>query len=124
MTFKNIHIIPKSIQSYVLITIISIYAFYINWLSANMGVMVIDTFSFFDSSFSILQNKLPIRDFWAFTGIFVDYMQAIFFLVFGKFLSDFFLISKLCWQNFDKFVIYLLQNYFILINVYLQYLKF
>ena len=84
MNFKNKGIIPKSIQSYVLIAIISIYAFYINWLSANMGVMVIDTFSFFDSSFSILQNKLPIRDFWAFTGIFVDYMQAIFFLVFGK----------------------------------------
>ena len=84
MNFKNIDIIPKSIQQYVLIAVISIYAFYINWLSANMGVMVIDTFSFFDSSFSILKNKLPIRDFWAFTGIFVDYMQAIFFLVFGK----------------------------------------
>ena len=84
MNFKNIDIIPKSIQQNVLIAVISIYAFYINWLSANMGVMVIDTFSFFDSSFSILQNKLPIRDFWAFTGIFVDYMQAIFFLVFGK----------------------------------------
>ena len=79
MNFKNTNIITKLVQSYVPITLISIYAFFINWISANMGVMVIDTFSFFDSSFSIFKNKLPVRDFWAFTGIFVDYVQAFFF---------------------------------------------
>ena len=52
MNFKNTNIITKLVQSYVPITLISIYAFFINWISANMGVMVIDTFSFFDSSFN------------------------------------------------------------------------
>ena len=84
MNFNNINIFRKFGQTYLPIILISIYAFFINWVSANMGVMVIDTFSFFDSSFSIFKNKLPLRDFWAFTGIFVDYAQAFFFLIFGK----------------------------------------
>ena len=48
---------------------ITFYAFAINWMSGNLGVMPIDTFGFFDSGTSILHNKLPIRDFWVFTGI-------------------------------------------------------
>jgi len=63
--------------------ILAVYAFLINWLSGNVGVMPIDTFGFFDSGYSILKNKLPIRDFWIFTGLVVDYIQAFFFLVFG-----------------------------------------
>ena len=63
--------------------LITIYAFLINWFSANIGAMPIDTFGFFDTGFSILKNKLPIRDFWIFTGLFVDYLQAFFFLLFG-----------------------------------------
>ena len=61
--------------------ILAVYAFFINWLSGNVGVMPIDTFGFFDTGYSILKNKLPIRDFWIFTGLVVDYIQAFFFLV-------------------------------------------
>ena len=60
-----------------------IYAFLINFFSGNIGVMPIDTFGFFDTGYSILKNKLPIRDFWIFTGLVVDYLQALFFLIFG-----------------------------------------
>lgn len=60
-----------------------IFAFLINWYSANLGVMPIDTFAFFDSSYSILKNKLPIRDFWITTGLTVDYFQAFFFKILG-----------------------------------------
>ena len=49
------------------ITFLAFYAFWINWFSANTGVMPIDTFSFFDSGYSVLKNKLPIRDFWIFS---------------------------------------------------------
>ena len=45
--------------------------------------MPIDTFAFFDSGFSILKNKFPIRDFWISTGLIVDYFQAGFFYIFG-----------------------------------------
>jgi len=63
--------------------ILAIYAFFINWISGNIGVNPIDTFGFFDTGYSILKNKLPIRDFWIFTGLTVDYMQAFFFALFG-----------------------------------------
>jgi hypothetical protein len=63
--------------------ILIIYSFLINWFSGNIGVIPIDTFGFFDTGYSILKNKLPIRDFWIFTGLFVDYLQAGFFFLFG-----------------------------------------
>ncbi len=70
--------------NYFYLILVSLYAGYINWVSGNIGVMPIDTFGFFDTGYSILKNKFPIRDFWIFTGITVDYLQALFFLVFGK----------------------------------------
>ena len=42
---------------------IIIYAFYINWLSGNIGIMPIDSFGFLDTGFSILKNKLPTQHF-------------------------------------------------------------
>ena len=63
---------------------ISIYAFYINWLSASIGIIPIDSFGFLDTGHSILKGKLPIRDFWIFTGLVVDYMEAFFLLIFGN----------------------------------------
>ena len=76
--------LPKILNSNTYIPfLLAVYAFLINWFSGNMGVMPIDTFGFFDTGFSILKNKLPIRDFWIFTGLVVDYLQALFFLIFG-----------------------------------------
>ncbi|MDA8771259.1 hypothetical protein N9M60_00405 [Candidatus Pelagibacter bacterium] len=63
---------------------ISIYAYFINWFSGNMGVIPIDSFGFFDTGQSILKGKLPIRDFWIFTGLLVDYMEAVFLFIFGN----------------------------------------
>jgi len=76
--------LPKKLSSNIYIPILlAVYAFLVNWFSGNIGVMPIDTFGFFDTGFSILKNKLPIRDFWIFTGLVVDYFQAFFFLIFG-----------------------------------------
>ena len=74
----------KKYLNYLGIFLLSIYAFWINWFSANVGVMAIDTFAFFDTGFSILKNKIPIRDYWIFTGIVVDYFQALFFIFHGE----------------------------------------
>ena len=76
--------LPKIISSNIYIPfLLAVYAFIVNWVSGNTGVIAIDTFGFFDTGFSILKNKLPIRDFWIFTGLVVDYLQALFFLIFG-----------------------------------------
>ena len=63
---------------------ILIYAFYVNWFSGNIGVIPIDSFGFLDTGHSILLGKLPIRDFWIFTGLLVDYMEAVFLSIFGN----------------------------------------
>ena len=77
--------LPKTISpNFYIPFLLAAYAFLINWVSGNLGVMPIDTFGFFDSGFSILKNKLPVRDFWIFTGLVVDYLQALFFLIFGS----------------------------------------
>ena len=77
-------VLQKTNLNYISILIISVYAFGINWFSANTGVMPIDTFAFFDTGFNITLDKLPIRDFWVFTGIVVDFLQALFFITFGN----------------------------------------
>lgn len=61
-----------------------IFSFLINFYSANIGVMPIDTFGFFDTGYGILNDQLPIRDYWAYTGITVDYIQSFFFKIFGN----------------------------------------
>ena len=73
-----------TIREIPILTGISIYAFYINWMSGNIGIIPIDSFGFLDSSHSILNGKLPIRDFWIFTGLLVDYMGAFFLSIFGN----------------------------------------
>jgi len=93
---------------------IIIYAFYINWLSGNVGILPIDSFGFFDTGFSILKNKLPIRDFWIFTGLLVDYMESFFLLVFGNKWS-----SHLIHASFMN-IIASLSLYFFLRNIKLD----
>ena len=61
-----------------------IYAYFINWVSGNIGVIPIDSFGFLDTGHSILYGHLPIRDFWIFTGLLVDYMEALFLFLFGN----------------------------------------
>ncbi len=63
---------------------ILIYAYLINWNSGNIGVMPIDSFGFLDTGYSIINGHLPIRDFWIFTGLVVDYMEAAFLYMFGN----------------------------------------
>ena len=60
------------------------YAYLINWYSGNIGVIPIDSFGFLDTGHSILNGHLPIRDFWIFTGLTVDYMESAFLYLFGN----------------------------------------
>ena len=56
--------------------------------------MPIDTFGFFDTGYNILKGQLPIRDYWAYTGLTVDYFQSFFFLVFGNTWSSYLIHSS------------------------------
>lgn len=65
---------------YIALTII---AFSINFWTGMRGVFPIDTFLHYDTAFKILENEIPIRDYWVIHGIALDYFQSIFFYIFG-----------------------------------------
>jgi len=60
-----------------------IFSFSINYFYANIGVSPMDTFAFFDTAYNILLDRHPFKDIWVTTGPFVDYLQSIFFKIFG-----------------------------------------
>tara|TARA_Y100001970_G_scaffold181273_2_gene220637 strand:- start:662 stop:2251 length:1590 start_codon:yes stop_codon:yes gene_type:complete len=63
--------------------LLAIFAFYVNFYYGNLGLHPIDTFTFFDTGFNITIGKHPIKDIWIISGIFGDYLQALFFKLFG-----------------------------------------
>jgi len=75
----------KATQSYniLFIILLSVFSFFINYYYGNIGTFPIDTFAFFDTSYNILIDRHPFRDIWITTGFLVDYIQALFFIVFG-----------------------------------------
>ena len=64
-------------------TFLGVFAFFLNYWTGSRGVFPIDTFVHFDSSARILNNELPIRDFWIIHGFFIDFLQAFFFKFLG-----------------------------------------
>ena len=67
----------------IFLIILSIFSVSINFYYGNIGVFAVDTFAFFDTAYSILINKHPFKDIWITAGPLVDYLQAIFFKLFG-----------------------------------------
>ena len=91
----NIKSIPFKLFLSVLI---AIFAFYINYYYANKGLNPIDTFSFFDTGYYTAKGYHPVKDFWVISGILIDYIQGLFFHIFGIFyiqINQFFLLSKI-----------------------------
>ncbi len=118
---KGILNYSKSILSIILL----IFSFYINYYFANKGLYPIDTFSFFDSGFYITEGQHPIKDFWVISGIFIDYVQAAFFLIFGKdwnsyiYHSSFFnsIVSLFFFFFMNQFNKNIFHNFFLSISV-------
>ena len=63
--------------------VIFFFSFFINKYYANLGVFPIDTFLHYDSGYRILNNQYPTKDFWITTGIFIDFLQSLFFKILG-----------------------------------------
>lgn len=101
------------------IAILIIFSFLLNSYYGHLGVYPLDTFLFYDSSIRILNGDIPVRDFWTSTGITIDFMQSIFFKLFGisfkvyvahasimnmvLTLSTFFILKKFELSNFYSF---------------------
>ena len=64
-------------------TVLILFSFFFNYYYANLGVFPIDTFAFLDTAYNILLDRHPFKDIWVTTGLFVDYLQSLFFKIFG-----------------------------------------
>jgi len=70
----------KKITYYI---ILAIFSLFINQYIANRGAFPIDSFLIFDAAYNIVEGNHPFKDYWLITGPFVDYVQSLFFLLFG-----------------------------------------
>ena len=66
-----------------LLFIIFLVTFFLNKYYASFGVFPIDTFLHFDTGYRVLNGEYPIKDYWILKGIFVDYLEALFFYLLG-----------------------------------------
>ena len=63
--------------------VVSIFSIGVNQYYGNLGVFPHDSFSHFDTGNMILNGFHPFKDFWIVSGPFIDYSQALLFLLFG-----------------------------------------
>ena len=100
------------------IFIISLYSFVINFYFASFGVYPVDTFLHYDSAYRILSGELPVRDYWIVSGFIIEFLQSIFFKIFGVNWTAYILhssiiniiISILCYFFFLSLKISLLNS--------------
>ena len=69
--------------SFFYLIILSVFSFLINFYYSRLGSFPIDTFLHYDSASRILKGELPVRDYWIVSGLTVDFIQSIFFKIFG-----------------------------------------
>ena len=60
-----------------------LFSLLINQYYGNRGIFPVDSFAHFDTGFRILLGEHPFKDYWVVSGPFIDYLQAIFFYLFG-----------------------------------------
>jgi hypothetical protein len=75
--------LTKQKKNIIYLIILGIFSLSINQHYGNRGVFPIDSFLIFDAAYNITLGNHPFKDYWLITGPFVDYVQALFFLVFG-----------------------------------------
>jgi len=73
----------KKLINCLYLILIVLFSFFINWKYSRYGVFPIDTFLHYDSAYRILNGEYPIRDYWVVSGIFIDFLQALFFKIFS-----------------------------------------
>ena len=68
----------------ILIIFVFLFSLLINQYYGNKGVFPIESFCHFDVSFRVLNGEAPFEDYWLVSGPIIDYIQAIFFYIFGS----------------------------------------
>ena len=67
----------------ILTLVLFLFSLLINQYYGNKGIFPVDSFAHFDTGYRILLGEYPFKDYWIVSGPFVDYLQSIFFYLFG-----------------------------------------
>ena len=100
----------KKLINFPYLILIILISFSINWKYASYGVFPIDTFFHYDSAYRILNGEYPIKDYWVVSGIFVDFLQAIFFKVLNVSWHSYIFHSSILNALFSVLTFYFLIN--------------
>ena len=71
------------VKEKILIFFLFLISFFTNYHYGSIGVFPIDTFAHFDSGYRIINGSTPFKDYWTISGPAIDYLQSLFFLIFG-----------------------------------------
>ncbi len=77
--FKKIIINKK----FLLPLTLSIFSITVNQYYGYVGILPIDSFLIFNSGFDFLNGHYPFKDYWTIKEPFIDFLQAMFFKLFG-----------------------------------------
>jgi hypothetical protein len=67
----------------IFVTILILFSLIINQYYGNKGIFPVDSLAHFDTGFRILLDEHPFKNYWIVSGPMLDYMQAVFFYIFG-----------------------------------------
>ena len=67
----------------ILIIFLAISAFFINYYYGFIGIMPMDNTVLFNGGYRVLKGYIPFTDYWLVTGPLLDYINALFFKLFG-----------------------------------------
>mgnify|MGYP001326473303 CR=1 FL=1 len=83
------------IKSFFLIFLLSLVAVLMNYYYGSLGVLPIDTFAHFDTGYRIINGEIPFIDYWTISGPFIDFLQALYFSIFGVSWKSYLLNSSI-----------------------------
>ena len=100
----------------ILILSIFLFSLLLNQYYANRGTFPIESFAHFDVAFRILLGDIPFEDYWLVSGLFIDYLQALFFYFFGLNFQVYVLHASLLNCALSILTFYLLKKFYL--NIY------
>ncbi len=96
------------------------FSLLINQYYGNKGIFPVDSFAHFDTGFRILLGEYPFKNYWVISGPFVDYLQAIFFYVFGANWQSYVLHASLINAFLSLTIFVVLRNFNL--NIYYSFI--
>ena len=107
-------------KNFYITVILILISFSVNFYVGSNGVFTVDTFIHYDNGFRILLGEHPVKDYWIVHGFIIDYIQALFFKVFGNNWYAYLIHSSVFNVTITLFSFYIFK--LLKVNLYLAFL--